>query len=355
MTENKKTYRLEPNPFKTTTIKVKVAQSAVNSAGQALRDGEGRIRKTDIDANSTVLIPGTQRWLGIPVTSNGLLTGLNIMVDNPYEKEEIYNPIWGESVLKGKPKILLQHYLEYKHGREFNYYTNKLNDRVEPSVKVPELPFFLTPHSKPHLTGNVMFFTFDNPIHEIWYYLFKANHSIANSYQELEEGKNQRALYYMVEDDSYYDPKLEKAKKMNKAAAALEKLQEDGESSLYMMARAIGNTDKNLNGKKAYSYINSYFLNNEENLSIFMKYFELYNDAGRREYLVGASKLEEYVIHGIVKLRDKMYVWVKPETENSTMRKFEWSSKEQFVKDFLIAPEYSDDAKILENIYLSKR
>ena len=354
-----RTVRIEPSPYKKIGINIKQKKAVVNNVGQAIKDSNDQIRSVDADLDSLVRVPGTSKLWAPAISPNGIKTGLTRLVDNPYKDETAYHPSWGEKVLKGKDKVLLQHVLEYKHGKEFDYYTNKLYDRIESSTKNSELPFFLSDQRFVPLTNDVLFLNLDNPIHEVWYHALKDSKICANSFEELAEGKNNDAWWYINDSDSAYDPNYENTKRMNKAVGILEKLAEDA-SGLYMMARCLGDDRRNITKDDAYKYINNFFSAKakgkaETNYDTFLKYYELYQDATRREYFIGTAKLRTYLAFNIVRERDNKYYWVKPESDTSPMRTFEWSSEDDFVRNFLTAPEFEDEVKILDSLYESRK
>lgn len=355
MTQNKKLVRIEPNPFKKAKLKIKMARSKLNSAGEVLVDHTGKLRTEDVEPENMIQVPGTAKTITPPLTASGLKTGLNELVDNPYADEDVYFPQWGEKVLKGKEKALRQHILEYKHGKDFNYYTGNIIDRIEPSNKMSQLPFFMTPHSKVYLSGNVTFLDLNNPIHEVQYYMLKAHNMVANSYSELQNGKNLTALYFMVDDAEVSNVKMDKLRKETQAASALEELKAAGDDILVMMAKALGNEEKNLTASRAFTWIYRFYKNGGNQYVQFMKYFEMYKDAGRREYFVAAAKLQEYIDYRIIRKSENKYYWTKPETDDSPVRVFEWSSKDKVIKDFLLAPEFQDEVEHLDGIHKARK
>lgn len=351
----KKIVRIEPNPFRKVNLKIKMSRAKVNSAGQAMRDTTGNIRTEEVDAPGMIQVPGTMKTLGPALTPSGLKTGLNIMVSNPYKDEEVYHPVWGEKVLKGKEKAMLQNILEYKHGKDFNYYTGNIIDRIAPSHKMAELPFFQTERCKVKLDGHVTFLDLKNPVHEVQYYMLRAHSAVANSYADLQEGRNQTAWYYMVDNAEVNEAKVAKIRKKTRAANALEELYNDAGDVMIKMARALECEDKNLGRDKAYQYVYNYYTRSEQAYARFIKYYDLYKDSARRDQFFAAAELQEYVAANIIRRREDKYYWVKPETDDSPIKTFEWATKEKVIKDFLLAPEYQEEIEVLKSIYEARK
>jgi hypothetical protein len=350
--------RIEPSPFIKPSTKIKMSQNKVNSAGQALVDVDGNIKKTDIDVDHAIQVPGTSKIFSAALTPSGLKTGLNILVENPYAEEPVYHPSWGEMVLKGKEKASLQNILEYKHRRAFDFYTGNLFDRVDPSTKVSELPFYLTPQSKVSLDGGVKLLDLSNPIHEVNYYMLRVHGEIANSYSELQEGRNQTALYYFSDASDSDDRKTVRIRMETRASSIINELSQTPEI-IIAFAKALECEDRALNASKAFKYVYEFFHTMDgldidpAKYSIFMKYHEIFEDINRRPRFFAASILQDALNHSIIRYRDDKYYWIKPETEDAPLKTFEWVGKEKVV-DFLIGPEYEDEVKLLESLIASK-
>jgi len=342
--------RLIPNPKRRTNIKLKKAQTKVNSAGMALRDQEGRVQKTLVDiTDNTIQIPGTTRTLKPSLGPSGLNTGLSTMVDNPYSDEEMYYPEEFERILKGKSKVLLQHALEYKHKKSIGYYDNRLIDRINPSDKTSELPFFLTPQCQIPLSGGVMFLDLSNQVHEVWLYTLLASPDIANSYKMLDETPD--AWYYIEDASEVISGRTQRKRKENKAVAALEEVYTLGNNMIVKWAKCLGNAITNLNRDSAYSWLDAFFRANEIQYAQFTKYYEMFKDPARRDRFLANAAVQEYLDKQIIRSREGKYYWIMPETENTAQTTFEWITKDKLVNDFLLAPEYADEVQILESLF----
>ena len=350
----KKRYiRIEPNPFKKSGFKLKQATPQYNSAGYAVVNSEGRVSKTMEDVDDAFL-PGTFKYISTAISSRGLDTGLDEIIDNPYKNEPVYNPDWGEKVLKGKEKVLLQHVLEYKHGREFGYYRSNVVDNIYPSDKRSEQPFFSTEQASVPLSNNVTFLDLTNPLHEVWFHILRKSSEVANSYEELDNGRN-NAFFYMVSEEEMESVKAEKDRKLNIAAAALEELYKETSDTILKLAKALGNDNKDLTKQTAYGWLNKFFKDNSQDHALFMKYYEMYKDPTRRDYLFAAATLQELIDYAIFRTRDHKIYWVAPESDTAPHKAFEWLSKDEAIKGFLIAPEWQEYSQIAEDLLKTKK
>ena len=350
-----KIIRLQPSPYVSTSIQLKMAQPKTNSSGYAVTDSQGRILQSEVSVNDAVQVPGTSKTISPVLTSSGLKTGLEKIVENPYKDLDGYSPSWGEKIFKGKDKVSLQHILEYKHGREYNYYSNRYMDTIVKSTELHEKPFFLTDKCKLRLDGNVVFLNLNNPLDEVRYYMILIHPFVANSYKDLDDGKNRKAGYYIVDEEEVMDLKLEKVKRQTKSAAALEELNEKEDSIIVNMAYALGIEERNPIKTLCYKYIHSYYNKSEENYAIFMKFFDMYKDSGRRDRFFANGLVQELLNYNVLRSRDSKLYWVMPETDDKPMRTFEWSSKDKFISEFILAPEYQEEFEIMKSILESRK
>lgn len=337
---------LQPNPYKSANLNIKLAKPRVNSAGYAITNMDGRIATSDEDVTDAVQIPGTMITLTPPLTARGLKTGLDEMVDNPYKDLTGYSPTWGEAALKDKEKISRQTLLEYKHGRAQGYYSNQFMDTITPSDKLHEQPFFLKPEHKTILDGATIFLNLDNPMDEVKYYYLRVHPKVAKSLEELDEGRSNK-LYYIVHNKEVVDLKLDKTRKMNKAAAQLEDLNSRENDSIITMALAMGYKGKQINRNTAYKFIYVEYTNDTASFAKFMKFFEMLNDAGRRHSFVAHAQVQELINYNVVRMSNNKYYWIMPDTEETVMTTYEWSTIEDLINNFLINPASEKERDIM--------
>lgn len=352
---NTKIVRLQPSPFVKTNLKIKMAQPKTNSAGFAMKDNKGRLMQSDVDVNDALRVPGTSKTIAPVLSSNGLKTGLNKIVDNPYKDEKTYHPAWGEKIFKGKDKASLQHILEYKHNKELDYYSGNHMDKIIASNSLHEQPFFLTDKCKLRLDGNVVFLNLNNPLDEVRYYMVLDHYYVANSFEDLEEGKNTTAGYYIVDENEIKDIKLREIKKTTKASSAMDDMDSKEESVLINMALALGLEDKTPSKEKSFKYIHSYWNESEENYAIFMKYYDMYKDKARRDRFIASALVQDLINYSIIRQRDNKFYWVMPETDDHPMKTFEWSTKDKLISEFILAPEYQEEYSIMKSILDSRK
>lgn len=350
MITTKRIIRIEPNPFYTLKSKVKMAKNKVDTFGQPMktRNREGKLipSKEIVDAQNLVQFPGTIKYLRPAVCKDGLLTGLNYIVKNPYKDEEYYNQEWAERILRGKDKALLQHILEYKHGKEFNYYTNRLNEKIHKKTDISSLPFFHGNKCKLALEGNVFFLDLSNQFHEIMYYVAKANDIIANDYNELENGRNTEALYYIVDETKAASIKTVRGKRINEAIAVIEKLEET-KGELVRFAKAIGITDPIKNDAQAYEALERYFRKDNFHYETFMYYWKMYKNPINKDQFEASVLLYDAITAGVITHKDGVYYWQKPATDVVPSELIRYLSKDKIISDLFINPAAAEDLEVV--------
>ena len=127
---NPNVIKLEPSPYKKCSIKVKM--EVLNVAGGSpkyttLANGEKKYHTKSKEPKNLTRLPGTVVEYCASLSRNGLLTGLDEIVENPYKDLDFYKPGW-ENILKGNKKIRRQELLEYKHNKDRGHYTSQVSD-----------------------------------------------------------------------------------------------------------------------------------------------------------------------------------------------------------------------------------
>lgn len=161
----------------------------------------------------------------------GLQTGLLIKVENPYKdvKPEKLGKKWEH--LNGVDEILLQEKLEYEHGRDPGFYTNRAPKAKEEPTYMSEIKF--------RFNDGSTILDLNNPDHELAYYWALATKYVANSKKELEDGKFPHAQFYIALDGEDEDLERTTHKKKDIASAKLvDPLMTD--ENLVLIAKSLG-------------------------------------------------------------------------------------------------------------------
>jgi hypothetical protein len=346
--------KIEPSPYKKSTVKVKM--QVLNMAGGApkfIQDETGQ-RKYQMkykDPRNMSRLPGTVVEYTAALGKNGLKTGLDKYVDNPYQDLDFYRQGW-ETVLKGKKKIRLQEMLEYKHNKPMGYYTNQVSD-IRNSFKMDDAPFYQKPESRIFLRDGVTYLDLNNPIHEVNYYMLREHKMIANSYEELSTNPN--ATHYIVDEQERVVRENKDSRKMNKFGAALEKVIDMPDGTIQDFAKALGITKIGLSKEEAYSEIDNHVKKNDSNYEDFMNLFNMWDDLATREKFSAYVELAKFLsVPGLITIRNNKLFWTKPANDGGMRELWDWKSKKDFVENFLLNGAYQETVEILRSQYRAK-
>lgn len=302
--------RIEPNPFKKSSMKIK--QQVISVSGGVPKF------KTDEKGNKTYLtslkdprnltrMPGTLVEYTAALGKNGLVTGLDEYVNNPFSELDFYRDGW-EHILKGKKKVRLQEMLEYKHDKPKGYYTSQVSD-IRSSFKMEEAPFYQKSESRVSLRDGVTYFDLNNPNQEVNYYMLKAHKMIANSYDELKFSPD--ATHYIVDIKEKLRKSTEESRNLNKFAARLEEIMALADNTIINMSKALEfNTNKTMDSKEeAYDEIDTLVRKGTDKFEEFMDLYEMWKNPNTRAAFLGYSELYDFLrVPGLISMRDnKIY------------------------------------------------
>jgi hypothetical protein len=346
--------KIEPNPKIKSTVKVKM--EVLNVAGgqpkyTTLANGERKYHTKEKDPKNLSRLPGTVVEYCAPLGRNGLQTGLDEVVDNPYKDLDFYRPGW-EKILKGNKKVRRQELLEYKHNKERGHYTNQVSDTMA-SKEVSDAPFYQRPESRVLLNDGVTYLDLNNPIQEVNYYMLKAHKNVANSFEELQF--NPHATHYIVDETERSNREAGKVRKMNKFGARLEEIMDLSDNTIQDFCKALNIRVQGTNKADAYSALNAHVEAKDSHYDEFMDVYDLWKDVNTREVFEGYVELFDLLsIPGLLTMRNNKIYWSQPAGAGGKRESWEWKSKEQFVRQFLIDPSYQDEVDVLRDQYRAK-
>ena len=352
--EDNKKIRIEPNPYRNIKQKFKMKTKKL-SGGQPVVNLQGNPVYTEVTPESLYRVPGTSKRVAPARTQKGLNTGLDMLVTNPYKDVNSYTPEW-EVVLKGKEKVLLQHILEYECGYSLDYLTHRIPNGVVASDKVDK-KFFETVESKPRLDGNVTFLHLSNPIHKVNYYTLLAHKSVANTWDELMDGGNEEAEWYIVDDESKQKRQKSKSMRVVEGGAALKELMDSNSDSILTMTKALElseASDRNITKDKAFNIIYNYYNKDIKSFDQFIELYNLWKDpvVGRNKF-IAMGDLFNYQNQGLVAYKSGRYTWYKT-IPGEPAETFTFNGKMNFIVEFLLDPANQENVEMLQEEYESK-
>lgn len=346
--------RIEPNPFRQMKQKFRMKSQKMNN-GVPVVNTSGKPIMTEIEPEALHRVPGTSKRVAPMRGVYGLETGLTHLMPNPYADLESYSPEW-EIVLKKKEKVLLQHLLEYECGFPFDYLTHRIPEGAVESNKMDK-KFFEKLESKPLLDGNVTFLDLSNPVHRVNYYTLLAHKSVANTWEDLLDGGNESAEWYIVDEEAKQQREKSKAQIDVEGGAALYELNSSNSDALIQMAKALELGDannRNLTKDKAYNMIYSYYTGSKSNFDNFMEMFKLWKDpvVGRNKF-IALAELYDYQHQGLVTYKNGRYTWYKV-TPGEPAETFTYNGRMNFVVEFLLDPAQQENVEALQEEFKRK-
>lgn len=348
--------RIEPNPNRKCPIQIKL--NAIEVSGGKVRetvtaDGKRTFVRHDKEVENLQRAPGTICEYGPTITPNGLKTGLDITVENPYANEDSYRSIEWESFFKGKKRVRLQEVLEYKHEKPRGFYTNQISE-VPSSSWDNKLPYFQTSLARKHLNDGITFLDISKPVDEVMYYILKNHKLVAGSYAELKH--KPEATHYIVDQQEKVERELGKTRQFNKIGAKLEALAEMGENVLQLISKALFIPIKDISKEEAYHQLNAFAKANDSNYEDFMSMAQMYENMPTREKVFGYAEAYDFrSIPGLVTVRNNMWFWSQPmDSKGGKRQTWEWKDLNDFVSNFLLNDAYQDIVDILRSEYRAK-
>lgn len=351
---NTKTIRIEPNPFRDMRNKFKMKTHRL-SGGKPIVNQDGKPVFTEVTPESLYRTPGTHRRISPSRTANGVNTGLNKLIDNPYKDNTSFTPEW-EPVLKNKEKALLQHILEYECGFDIDFLTHRIPSGAVASDE-PNKKFFQTVESKPKLDGGVTFLKLSNPIHRVNYYTCLAHKAIANTWDDLLDGGNDEAEWFIVDEADKQQREKSRTMKTVEGGAALAALNDSESDALIKMTKVLElseASDRNLSKDKAFNLIFNYWNKDNASFENFIAMYDLWKDpvSGRSKF-IALAELYDYQHQGIVSYKNGRYTWYKTQPGEPAVP-FVFKGKMAFVTEFLLDPAMQDNVEILQEEYDKK-
>lgn len=350
-----RTIKIEPNPFKKPRVKIKMKVKRM-SGGQPITNQSGQTLYKEEEPKNLTRIPGTSKTITPARTRSGLIrTGLTHFAPNPYIDEPVYKTEWAERLFKGKDRAKLQHLLEYELGYDFDYLTDNIPHRTEASNK-DDKKFFEKPESRITLTDNAYFLHLSNPLDRILYHMLKADPEIANSFAELEDGVNKKANWYFADEQEKDEYKLTKIDKEIKAAAALADLKKV-DDAIQQMAKSLDieeANDRNLTKERSSLILYKYYNENADNWKRFIEFYEMWQDPTRRNYVIVAAELFDYVKIGVISYRNGKYTWTRRGEEGKPSENFVRANKNDMINNFLLDPAYQEEVELIQEEFEAK-
>lgn len=337
---------IQPNPNKKPLLRYDRVLSVTK--GQ-----DGRMNEETTEEKEITRVPNTKYSICANLKeSTGMLnTGLDREDDNPYHDLKSFRSSDFEAVLKDKPKAKLQHILEYKHNKPFNYYTNEINfHRRYTKETINQLPFFQTPEASMNLVDSVNTLDLNNPKHEIMYYVATApgRSDIAPSYQEL-TGSH---LWFISKEEEAAEIKASKKKEKNAAIAKLEEINSKNDGSVVKFCQVLGVARRNMSEPQAYEILANQLeqpaKKGEFAREEFTNIYKMYKDKVKRDVFNVRALIWELESYGVLVKRNTEYTWQPPkDSDGKTPDKVSFTRQQELI-DYLLDPKHTPELEFMQ-------
>jgi hypothetical protein len=280
-----------------------------------------------------------------------LNTGLDIEVSNPYMEVTNFTDKQLEVVLKGKEKALLQHVLEYKWKRPFNYYhDNNVDTLHNPKADPDKISPFQKDEFMLELTQDTHIIDTNSEYGDVMQHIIKRNSLVANSYEE----RNSNTPYYISKEQEEEEKKKAKTLSSDYAISQLVDLQEKYSDQMIDFCKVLDLNLKNLNPSKSYNLIREFVLKHSENTKLFSMMYDMWANPSTKVNFKARVILRDAIDKGIVVKDGATYVWYPPKDENGNLqdkREFINYVGENSILEFLSAEKFAKFQKqVLEQI-----
>lgn len=267
-------------------------------------------QETTVPETQLTRAPGTKYTIMAPYSRRGDINtgGLLEEIENPYANLVAYRtPEW-ETYLKGKPTILRQYVLEYKHGKTPNFYTNIIPIIANPKKDLDKIPFFQTGDASWNINDGVTVLDMDNWKDELLYYIIPALPQIANSFAE----RSPESVFYLAGEAEEEERKSRKAKQVDIAISKLTEVDDLQDDTIIDFAKILIPTLRDFNRDRAYTELSRYIKANRDQQIEFIAVHKQWEDLGTRRKFYARVKYNDYLAMRIINKKGNTYEWTPP-------------------------------------------
>lgn len=357
-------FKIKPylNPFKKMPYKIMRQAVRHDNKGNRVKLADGRFQTDEMQIDA-VVAPGVSQKFIVPRRRDNkmLLTGLDVIVPNPYKDESYFPDERFEKVLKGKDRVKLQYILEFEHGVTFDYYTSNISEGLR--KKDTELRFFESPQAYLSLGNDMVYLRMNNPKDRVMYYALTARHegckvTVASSLSEISDNPNAAGCkWHFLDEEERQSVKMNKVERANKIAFALETIKmskkKDDLVTISKVLEIDEARDLKLTPEKAYLLINDYATSDVKRGDLFLEKFEIYQDKIRKVELEAEAEIFNLVNYGIVGYRNGKYE-VQFKDKSGALESKLFNTKGELARGFIMDPAYKEQVEIFRESLKSK-
>lgn len=306
--------------------------------------------ETTVPETQLTRAPGTKYTIMAPYSRRGdINTGALLEeIENPYMDEVAYKTPQWETYLKGKPVVLRQYVLEYKHGREPNFYTNIIPNITNPKTDLAKVPFFQTADASWNINDGVTVLDMNNWKDELLYYIIPALTQIANSFAE----RTPESTFYLAGEAEEEERKSRKLKQVDLAIAKLTEIDELQDSTIIDFAKILLPSLRELNRDRSYTELSKYIKANKDQLMEFMSVYKQWEDMGTRKKFYARVKYNDYLAMRIIIKKGNSFEWTPPRNADTNEQPdvVKWDRQSDVI-DFLSDPKFEPEHSEMQKQY----
>lgn len=283
-----------------------------------------------------------------------LNSGMLHEIANPYKDHKVWADKQFQAVLEGNDKAKVQHILEFKYNKPFNYLTNQFVDPFVTDAK--DLTALMRGEYTMELNDGVTVLDTDTEHGEIMSYIIKANELIANSFEELTGNHD----FYIAKEQEEEKVRLLKEAVTDRAIAALVRIY-DGTNRevLIEFCKALDIRKVRLTADSAYNELKAFAKRSKENAKFLLETVELESEEATRNVFKARVMLFDARDCGAILKEGASYVWYPPNNDEGIAQKsisFDRYSGDNSIIEFLSHPKFANEQKeILTQIERSNK
>lgn len=317
------------------------------------KDAKGNeVTETDYIQNKFTRAPGTSvRICANPSMSRhgNLNHGMDYEIPNPYKDYDLFTDPKFEAALKGREKAKVQHILEFKWGKQFNYLTNQFVDPTEVS-DTKEIPVLMKGDYTLELSDGATILDTDTEFGEIMSYIIRANSLIANSYEE----RNSTTPFYIAHEAEEAKVKQQREAMSDRSLAKLVDLFDNNKEELGKFCKALDIPKRATTAEAAYNELKNYIKRSVDNAKLFVSLYTMWSEPATKNEFQARVLLYDARYHGIILKDGATYTWQRPKSEDGTPQKpmeFTKYTGENSIIEFLSHPKFGNEQnELLEQV-----
>lgn len=270
---------------------------------------------------------------------------------NPYHNTESFADPKFKEVLYGKEKAKVQHILEYKHNKPFDYYTNQFVDvTFLDASTIDRIPALMRAEYTIELRDGTTVLDTNTEYGEIMSYVLRANELVANTFEEL----SSKTPFYIAAEEEEAARKQKREALQDKCIAFLVGLHDNNQEQLSSFCKALDIRKRVHNSSSAYNELKNFINRSKDNATVFKRMFEMWNEEATRSSFTARVILYDARDHGFILKDGPSYTWHRPQLEEGGRLEpmvFTKYTGDNSIIEFLSHPKYQMEQKeLLEQI-----